>query len=219
MYLSGTLDFVGRFFNENPIDRASVIFGNCVHVDDKELTARGSNVRKQHETRNIEMADYIIQPSSFWTRKTLDTVCTINEQYTYGFDWEWFIRAKRADVEFHPVDRFLSIYRFHDSHKTGTGRAERIEELTDLYASFHSPKIADVYLRWKLDRKIDLTRRFLHAVGVGIITDPVKVLYYIYFRKSVSLAALDDIREMWTVVVKYKIRVEMVNTFYSEKDV
>ncbi len=196
MYLPGTLDFIGRYYQEHATDRASIVFGNCVHVNDKELQARGSNVRQMHETRNIELLDYIIQPSSFWTMNTLDAVGTLHEQYTYGFDWEWFIRAKRAGAVFHPVDRFLSIYRIHESHKTGTGGEERLREIADLYTTFHPQKIADVFLQWKLDRKVDVTRRLLSVSKLDTIIDPSRLLYSLYFRTKVSWQEFDDIRRM-----------------------
>lgn len=196
MYLPGTLDFIGRFFKENEINRASVLFGNCVQVDDKGLTASGSNVRQKHETRNLELADYIIQPSSFWTRKTIDTVGALDEKYTYGFDWEWFVRAKRAGVEFHPVDRFLSIYRIHESHKTGTGGKERIRELADLFALFHSQEIADAYRQLRLSPEVDKFRRRCWAFKLGKIVDIDKLLYYYYFRNKISWQKFVDMKQM-----------------------
>jgi glycosyltransferase involved in cell wall biosynthesis len=196
MYLPGTLDFIGRYFRDNKISGAAIVFGNCVHVDQDELRTRGSNVRLMHTTRNLELLDYIIQPSSFWTVGTQKKVGPLNNTYTYGFDWEWFVRAKRAGVYLHPVDRFLSVYRIHSAHKTGSGGDGRLQEIAELFTRFHSRQIADVFLQWKLNRNVALMRRLLYGLGLERILDPSRLLYNLFFRSKVSWEQFDDIRRM-----------------------
>lgn len=196
MYLPGALDFVGRFFADNLAGRPGLLFGNCVHICEKDSTASGSDVRRKHETMNLELVDYIIQPSSFWNRKTMDTVGYLLEKYHYGFDWEWFVRAGRAGVEFHPVDRFLSVYRIHESHKTGTGGKERLRELADLFELFHSREIADVYRQLRLSPEVTKTWRFFRDLKLGKIVDIDKLLYIIYFRNKISWQQFVDMKQM-----------------------
>lgn len=79
----------------------------------------------------LRRLDYIVQPSTFWTRTLWDAVGPLNVNYNYVFDWEWFIRA--ADVcEFFRTSECFSVYRHHDFHKTGTGGEARLDELAEI---------------------------------------------------------------------------------------
>ena len=71
--------------------------------------------------RDLRLADYIIQPGSFWTRESWLKTGTLDESLHFGFDWDWFIRAMKAGVVFKTEDRYLSAYRIHGAHKTGVG--------------------------------------------------------------------------------------------------
>lgn len=126
MYLPGALNHVAA--NLNP-ERPEILFGNCLHFVDGGELAYGSNVSMNHRESNLLLWDYIIQPSSFWTRKAWEAVGPLDASLHYGFDWDWFIRAKKAGVEFKPQDKYLSVYRIHEAHKTGTGGVKRVDEL------------------------------------------------------------------------------------------
>jgi glycosyltransferase involved in cell wall biosynthesis len=129
-YLPGALSFIAERLDEN---KPELVFGNCLHfVNDQEL-AYGSDVRSEHHRRDLRLADYIIQPSSFWTREAWLKAGVLDETLHFGFDWEWFIRAMKAGVDFQPEDRYLSAYRIHDQHKTSVGGEKRHVELASVY--------------------------------------------------------------------------------------
>lgn len=192
MHMPGTLKFVAHFFRDYSFKRPAILFGNCIHLREKKPKVYGSNVCLWHEKSNLDFWDYIIQPSSFWTKATVDTVGPLHEHLTYAFDWEWFIRAKNKGVSIHPVDRFLSIYRLHESHKTGTGGEDRVNELASIYETFQSRQIADAYRKYRLDGKVHTTRKLLKKMGVERFVDPVRVLYYLHFRSQVSWQEFAD---------------------------
>ena len=119
-YLPDTLSFVAEQLNAA---EPELLFGNCRHFVDGGQLTYGSDVRREHETRDLQLGDYVIQPSSFWTRAAWLNTGVLDESLHFGFDWDWFIRAQRAGVTFKPVDRYLSSYRIHGAHKTGNQSA------------------------------------------------------------------------------------------------
>lgn len=143
MYLPGILNKIASAINT---DDEGIHFGDCIHFNyqDGGLSCFGSKIANAHLTQDLLVCDYIIQPSSFWTRKTWDKVGTLNEEMHYGFDWEWFIRAKLDGVPFYPIESPLAIYRIHDAHKTGTGGVKRQIEISEIYGKYN-PRIRDLY--------------------------------------------------------------------------
>ncbi len=134
LLMPGALSYIAA---NSDTEKANFYFGNCIHFNHKNgLSSYGSNVKYYHENFLLENADYIIQPSSYFTRKAWEATGNLNEKMHYAFDWEWFLRAKQKQVTFIPINECLSLYRIHDTHKTGTGRDARDEELSFIYKNF-----------------------------------------------------------------------------------
>ena len=183
MYLPGALATIQRQIEHNTTDALQIVFGNCLHMNMINVKeAFGSDVRHAHDTHDIELNDYIIQPSSFWTRKTVEAVGELRKDLHYAFDWEWFIRARRAGVAFCPLDEFLSVYRVHGQHKTATGGDARILELADVYRKYCPPVIAESYLKLKTDSRVQTMGRWIDTLGLWKFLDTKKLLYRIFFR-------------------------------------
>jgi glycosyltransferase involved in cell wall biosynthesis len=138
-YLPGTLAHVASTLD------TGILFGNCRHLTDSETY--GSDVRRRHAAMNLALADYIIQPSSFWTRKAWNATGPLDESLTFAFDWDWFIRARNAGVTFRPDDRYLATYRMHRDHKSGTGGTRRHEELAEIYRRHSGTRYAELFTR------------------------------------------------------------------------
>lgn len=143
MYLPGVLDYIAKKVN---IDQPGIYFGECIHLNYQgtKLISHGSHVKNRFETEELELTDFIIQPSSFWTIKVWNLVGKLREDLHYGFDWEWFLRAKLSNVPFYPLFKAVSIYRIHPNHKTALGGDKRQEELLNIY-SIYSPKYKRLY--------------------------------------------------------------------------
>ena len=183
LYLPGTLETVRRQFEKNQADVPLIVFGNCLHMNMiNSQEAYGSDVRHAHATHDLELNDYIIQPSSFWTRRTSEVVGKLREDLNYAFDWEWFIRAQRAGARFLPVDGFLSVYRVHEQHKTATGGDKRVQELAEVYRQYSSPAIAESYIKLKSDGKVRAVGRCIDTFGLWKFFDTKKMLYRLFFR-------------------------------------
>jgi len=143
IYLPGALSFVaGRLNPATP----ELLFGNCLHLQEGSAEVRGSDVARRRADRGLKLYDPIIQPSAFWTRNAWETVGPLDDSLHYSFDWEWFLRAEQAEVTFAAVDKYLSVYRLHDAHKTGTGGEKRRTELAEVYGRYAGPAIQALYV-------------------------------------------------------------------------
>ncbi len=137
-----------HFIAEQYIEKGDgIFFGNCIHF--KELSpngvySSGSNVIDDESAISLELADTIIQPSSFWSKKVWIENGDLEEGFHFGFDWEWFLRAKKNEIPFYPTNKPISLYRFHDQHKSGVGGRIRQEELLRIY-EIHAPHYAKLY--------------------------------------------------------------------------
>jgi glycosyltransferase involved in cell wall biosynthesis len=177
-YTPGTLERISELFTK---DDLKIVFGECVLYFEKSGKKKSSRVFEYAKTHHIELSDYIIQPSSFWTKKTWDLVGNLNVELAYTFDWDWFIRAKRNGIQLHPVDYALSVYRYHDQHKTGTGGGKREEEISWIFREYHSELLSQKYMqRRTMQNKIlraNGLNRILGWIGLGGLIDARKTLY------------------------------------------
>jgi glycosyltransferase involved in cell wall biosynthesis len=137
MHMPGTLKYVA---SKMTLGKPGILFGNCLHFKDGTGNATGSDVRIAQQNIDLRLGDYVIQPSAFWTREAWGAVGTLDADLVYAFDWDWFIRAAAAAIELKADDRILSLYRIHPDHKTGTGGAARLAELSLLYAKYTEAK-------------------------------------------------------------------------------
>jgi glycosyltransferase involved in cell wall biosynthesis len=177
MYMPGALLYAAKALDNLSVPQ--IIFGNCLHFDEqKPRSARGSNVVQDHQFVELRLADYIIQPSSFWTKKTLDVVGPLDTTLNYVFDWEWYIRAQQKEVKFTPVSEFLSLYRKHDTHKTGTGGSARLTEIVKVYDRYNSA--AEKKALRKIFRFKDLQKRNRF---VRRLVNNKRLLYFLFFSE------------------------------------
>ncbi len=137
MYLPGTLLDIGRKFSGRT-GQSHLIYGAAVSIQqsDGDLWS-AAFAGAPFEASTLTYFDFIVQPSSFWTRKLWQCAGTLNTTYEYVFDWEWFIRASKV-TQFEYAPKFYSLYRYHPLHKTGSGSMERRKEILDIVKRFSS---------------------------------------------------------------------------------
>lgn len=181
LYLPGALNFISSRLDPS---RPELLLGNCFHFFDGTATSHGSDVVREHLRRDLRLADYIIQPSSFWTRQVWEQTGALDESLTFGFDWDWFIRARKAGAEFTPVDKYLSAYRFHKDHKSSTGGERRLDELAAIYNRHAGAEYGQLFTRCLKHRsQIHFGRRWLSRLRLSRFEGPVfKLLFPTVFR-------------------------------------
>ncbi len=130
------LFFIAKMIVSN---KDGIYFGNCLHFKYKStgVESYGSDVITASNNYPLEYVDYIIQPSSFWTRNVYNDVGTFNETLHFGFDWEWFLRAKKKGIKMIPFNKCISMYRIHADHKSGIGGKKRQDELLTIYEMYN----------------------------------------------------------------------------------
>ncbi|HEX4141741.1 MAG TPA: glycosyltransferase family 2 protein [Candidatus Methylacidiphilales bacterium] len=173
-YLPGTLRAVAELLDPA---RAGLLLGNCLHVHEEKWRVRGSDVPLRHRQMRLATTDYIIQPSSFWTKAAWDKVGTLDEKLQYVFDWDWFIRCVEAGVEITTTPRYFAAYRIHAGHKSGTGAGKRNEEVREIYTR-HSPphilKLHDDY--WSHMLRVVRVRKWIRNLRVNRMVPTERLL-------------------------------------------
>lgn len=132
MYLPCTLSKVANLIEMSK--KPQLIYGGCLHFSEGKEQTYGY-LPPSFELERLTYFDYIVQPSTFWSRSLWESVGELNESYNYVLDWEWFIRATKV-CEFIPMRDYLSMYRMHDNHKTGTGGLQRSQEIVKIVETY-----------------------------------------------------------------------------------
>lgn len=166
MYLPGTLLDVGKRFCGHT-DQSHLIYGGAVSIDQSNGRLWSAALTATpFQASTLTYFDFIVQPSSFWTRKLWECTGKLSTHYNYVFDWEWFIRASRI-VQFKYVPKFYSVYRYHSHHKTGSGSAERRKEVLDIVTRFSSDYWIDLNIEVeKYYQQIKKKSRFLNSLRI-----------------------------------------------------
>nr|WP_290224462.1 glycosyltransferase family 2 protein [Trichocoleus desertorum] len=146
MYLPGTLLDIGRRF-QGLTDENYLIYGSALAINQvNENLFSGAHLASSFDAFKLTYDDFIVQPSSFWTRKLWQATGDLNTNYHYVLDWDWFIRASEF-TKFEYVNKFFSIYRFHELHKTSTGGLKRRQEILEVVTKYSSDYWKSLYTK------------------------------------------------------------------------
>ena len=131
-YKPGTMDVISKELDPK---QEQLLFGNCKYYNEDNGQSWESDVGLKFNSFRLPFDyNYLIQPSTFWTRKLWDSTGPLNENYHYGFDWDWILRASK-DCEFIYNVNVLSVYRLHSDQKTQSGGKIRSEELLEILST------------------------------------------------------------------------------------
>lgn len=129
-YLPGALQTVGEALSGGG---SRLIYGQCRFF--WEGTSGEQLVDPPPYDRELlEIWDYIVQPSAFWTRELWEKTGPLREDLHYAFDWDWWLRAGRAGV-LARADALFSAYRFHSGHKSSGASALRKKEILEVFSN------------------------------------------------------------------------------------
>jgi glycosyltransferase involved in cell wall biosynthesis len=135
LYLPGTLLEIGRRL-KGMLGKPHLVYGSALTMyQNNGYLDGGSRLSGKFSAEQLTHQDYVVQPSSFWTKELWLLNGELNSKYQYAFDWEWFIRASKI-VSFEYFHGFFSIYRLHLLNKTSTGGMSRINEINDIIEQF-----------------------------------------------------------------------------------
>ena len=168
-YLPGALNFVA---DNMDLNIPQLLLGNSILIVEGSDIQWKSDIVHDHQKYNLEMVDYIMQPSCFINKKAWEISGPLNENLHFAFDWEYFIKCKHKGVSFNVTNKNLSIYRKHASHKSGAVslKYERRKELVQIFEKYNSTE--DLALLKKLENKTETLRQFeyyLKKLGLGYL--------------------------------------------------
>jgi glycosyltransferase involved in cell wall biosynthesis len=139
----GALERVATVFEREP--STLLVYGRGAYIDEAGSRLRPYDVRP-FDPSLLLTRDYILQPAAFWRRSLWDEVGPLDTSLSWGFDWDWFIRASRR-TSFRFLDAELARYRITGENKSLSGGAERQEELARI-ARRHGGVLQPTYLYW-----------------------------------------------------------------------
>jgi glycosyltransferase involved in cell wall biosynthesis len=197
MLMPNVLHFIAEQFVEHG---DGIYFGNCIHFEEKSsgtVSASGSQVGKKFNNISLELVDTIIQPSSFWSRKVWLQNGELNAKFHFGFDWEWFLRAKKNDISFYDLSKPISLYRFHEAHKTGVGGGKRQEELFDIYSMYNN-NYADLYNLIRNENfKFKFYQKILIKLSKTLFKNKYRNTYFLkQFKKEYKGYTIEEINNI-----------------------
>ncbi len=197
MYLPGTLLEVGKHFSTK-VNECYLMYGSAIVMNQSEGQLQSSAATTApFDALKLIHFDYIVQPSSFWTRKLWEKTGELDVDYHYVLDWEWFIRASQC-IEFEYSPKFYSIYRWHSQHKTSTGEEKRRAEILKLMRTFASDYWIELYEETeKCYQPLMQARNFLQSCKIPRAHWFMPILFPQFLRK---IKNPQDFLETWVML-------------------
>lgn len=205
LYMPGTLFRISEIYLASS-NKLSVFFGNCIHFGSAgtEVYVTGSDVGQNSELYELNLYDYIIQPSSFWSKAVWKQVGELNTTLHYGFDWEWFLRAKASGVKLQPLSDLFSLYRIHSQHKSSAGGEARYQELLALYHLYGGERIEQLFKKlvafYKKPKKLNLLHqlkmKWIYRFDPPLSEGDLMIKMYPNIYASYKITELDAVIKM-----------------------
>ncbi|MBW4643781.1 MAG: glycosyltransferase [Goleter apudmare HA4340-LM2] len=142
LYLPGTLKFVAEHFVQHP--HHDFICAQTTFIDGESKPIKGFEELFMVEINHITMTEecHIAQQSTFFRANTFEKIGYFNENFIYCFDYEFWLRAFIAGLNFEASRQVISKYRLHTTNKTTTayslGKFDR--DFVNIYQSYLSNK-------------------------------------------------------------------------------
>jgi len=136
------LSQVCSFFSQNPGVDAVTGDGYLASVDGALVTPLTAE-RDRVNAWGMAIADYFMQPSTFWRRNNL----RLDKGLSFTFDWKFFVTMYRTGMSIAYLPAYLSVYRPHDASKTTQDSARRRWEVWHV-VEFAGASLAQRYWCW-----------------------------------------------------------------------
>ncbi len=176
-YLDGALHKVADAHRGNPA--AGLVAGNGIRVDEHgKFIGPFSRIPIVVDPHTLAYGvDYLLQPSTFFTRSAWETVGGLREDLKWCLDWDLWIRI----VETHPVeqiDALLAVSREHSATKTATGAFERWTEIRRVTESHTGMQLTPGALAYFLHTLHDFLQDDPRAIQLMSGLKPVTARYW-----------------------------------------
>jgi glycosyltransferase involved in cell wall biosynthesis len=131
---------------------ADVVHGSWRQVAEDGTTIRDVPAVPFDYGRQLERANRVAQPGTFFTRAAFEAVGGVDPSYRYAMDYElWLKLGKRFEVRH--VDRVLAAYRYHPTSKTVAESAGFLDETVRASRRHGGRRLSPIYVDWYLPRR------------------------------------------------------------------
>jgi len=128
MYLPGTLQCIADEFNNFP--DTDLIYGDCVFIDEKGNFIRYFTECEEYDAhRLLNYSNFIMQPTTFFSRKKLSEIGFLDESFFYAMDYELWCRFSKNNSKFKYIQKVLAANRVYSETKTSSGGIKRLREI------------------------------------------------------------------------------------------
>lgn len=146
-----TLQFVARFFAENP--RIDALYSHRCAINESNVVIYYW-ILPRHSSYLQSRWDLIPQETCFWRRSLWERAGNIDPSFDFAMDYDLFFRFMRVG-RFRRVNRFLGAFREHGGSKTvKTLNTRGVEEVQRVWAKYDIPNrrfhpfLYRVFERW-----------------------------------------------------------------------
>ena len=150
-YLPSALDRAADAYCNDPM--APFYFGDGLRVDES-----GATISKFFPTEKpifsrpalLMGLNYILQPSTFINRRSLEQVGYLDERFNYGMDSDLWLKLSQIGTP-HAIEAVLAATREYATTKTASGSFDRIEELRNIAEKYSGLPITPGMVCYYLD--------------------------------------------------------------------
>jgi len=131
VYLPNTLFTVGEYFLEH--QKAMWVTGDyfIIDADNKKIQSYVVSYKKYLRNKpsfaRLCVANYIIQPSTFWRSSLFREIGYFNESFRYCMDYDFWMRII-SKYPLHVLPRHFSLFRIHNTSKGGSQYKMQFQE-------------------------------------------------------------------------------------------
>jgi glycosyltransferase involved in cell wall biosynthesis len=149
LWLPGTADKLRQAFADKP--SVGIVYGEGDLVDAGGRFLHPYKVENYSYARMLERC-YICQPATAWRREVYERIGGMNATLRYNMDYEYWLRAGRAGVEFLRLPEKLALSRWHSEAKSASKLLEIHEEALAMLSHYNSGRAPAVtWLRGTAD--------------------------------------------------------------------
>jgi glycosyltransferase involved in cell wall biosynthesis len=132
--LPGALHAVAKVFKESQEKNKELdlVFGKSILFGDKMADTVSAPKSPDLAWKGLAGLPFA-QPSSFFSKKHLETVKKVNENYHYGMDYDFFVPIFLTG-KYQEIDFTLSKYLYHTKSKTVTAQAKFAEDYAKIFS-------------------------------------------------------------------------------------
>ena len=128
VYMPGTLQHIADKFIHFP--STEIIYGDCVFIDEKGNFIRYFTECEDYDKyRLLNFSNFIMQPTTFFTRNKLFEIGLLDENLFYAMDWDLWCSFSEKNAKFKYLPRVLAANRVYSNTKTYSGGNDRLREI------------------------------------------------------------------------------------------